>query len=142
MHSGELASALRSTISKLHKGLRKQASSAERYSMTEMETIGLLFRSTALLPSQLAAHTHITTQSMSQILSKFEGQGVIKRTPSKEDKRKVSISLTAFGKKLVEKTRYDRDEWLKGLIETSLTAKEKDLLEKALQVLNKLIELK
>jgi len=140
MDPGQLASNLRSTVSKLHKGLRKQISSADNYSMTELETIGYLFRSGPLLPSELAGYTRITTQSMSQILSKLEGQGVIKRTPSREDKRKVFISLTHFGKKMVEKTRYDRDEWLKGLIEASLTAKERELLEKALPVLSKLTE--
>ena len=142
MDSHELASFLRSAVSKLHKGLRRQMSSANNYSMTELETIRHLFRSASLLPSELAALTKITTQSMSQVLSKLEGQGLIKRTPSKKDGRKVCISLTVFGKKMVEKTRYDCDEWLKGIIETSLTAKEKDLLERALPVINKLIEAK
>jgi DNA-binding MarR family transcriptional regulator len=142
MDTHELASSLRSAVSQLHKGLRRQMSSANQYSMTELETIGHLFRSGSLLPSELAALTKITTQSMSQILSKFEQQGVIKRMPSKKDGRKVYISLTSSGKKLVEKTRYDRDEWLKGIIETSLTVKEKDLLERTLPVLQKLSETK
>jgi DNA-binding MarR family transcriptional regulator len=79
---------------------------------------------------------------MSQILNKLEEQAIIKKTPSKEDKRKVCISLTSSGKKMVEKTRYDRDEWMKAAIEKSLTDKEKELLIKALPVLNKLVETK
>jgi DNA-binding MarR family transcriptional regulator len=136
----ELSSSLRSVVSALHKGLRKQAHSTNTYSMTELETIGHLSRSSSLLPTELAALTRIKTQSMSQILKKMEEQGVIKRTPSGEDKRKVFISLTAAGKKLVEKVKYDKDEWLKGAIEKSLTAKEKEQLAKVLPVLNKLIE--
>jgi DNA-binding MarR family transcriptional regulator len=139
MHTEELASSLRFAVSNLHKVLRKQSDSVKDYSMTEIETIAHLSRS-SLLPTGLAALTRITTQSMSQILKKLEGQGVIKRTLSKEDKRKVYISLTATGKKLVEKTRYDKDKWLKNAIEKGLTIKEKDLLIKALPVLNKLIE--
>jgi DNA-binding MarR family transcriptional regulator len=138
MDPAQLASDLRSMVSKLHKGLRKQISAADGYSMTEFETIGYLFRSGASLPSELAAYARITTQSMSQILARLESRGIVKRRPSKEDKRKVFVTLTAPGKKMVEKTRYDRDEWLKGLIETSLTAKEKELLKKTLAVLNKL----
>jgi DNA-binding MarR family transcriptional regulator len=140
MSTHELASSLRSVISKLHKGLRRHSTSAGHYSMTEIETIGHLFHATSLLPSELATLTRITTQSMSQILSKLEEQGLIKRTPSKEDGRKVYISLTASGKKIIEKTRYERDEWLNTLIETSLTAKEKEVLQKALPVLKKLSE--
>jgi DNA-binding MarR family transcriptional regulator len=75
---------------------------------------------------------------MSHILNKLEHQGVIKRTPSKEDGRKVFISITATGKKIVEKARHEWDEWLKGIIEKSLSEKEKEILIKALPVINKL----
>ena len=140
MKTTELSSTLREVVSALHKGLRKQTSAINAYSMTELETIGHLIRKPSLLPTELASLTRVKTQSMSQILSKIEGQGIIKRTPSKDDKRKVYISLTPFGKKLVGKTKYERDEWLKDVIEKSLTEKEKELLIKALPVLNKLIE--
>jgi DNA-binding MarR family transcriptional regulator len=142
MDTSALASSLRNSISALHKGLRKQMGAVNSYSMTEMETIGHLMRNTILLPSELAVLTRIKTQSMSQILKKMEEQDVIKRTPSKDDKRKVFISLTAFGKKMVEKTRYDKDEWLKAEIEKSLSDKEKDQLIRILPILNKLIETK
>lgn len=142
MNTANLSSSLRSVISALHKGLRKQASSANNYSMTEAETIGHLFRRSPLLPTELAALTKVKTQSMSQILKKLEEHGIIKRSPSKDDKRKVYISLTAFGKKMVAKTKYEKDEWLKAIIEKSLTGKEKEILAKALPVLNKLAEAK
>ena len=77
---------------------------------------------------------------MSQILKKLEEQEIIKRTPSDTDKRKVYISLTPFGKGMVEKARYDRDEWLKESIEKLLTNKEQELLVRVLPVLNKLIQ--
>lgn len=139
MNTTELSSSLRTVISTLHKSLRKQADSVKEYSMTEVETIGHLFRSPSLLPTELSALTRVKTQSMSQILKKMEEQGIIKRIPSKDDKRKVYISLTPFGKKMVEKVKYDKDEWLKGAIEKSLTDKEMELLEKVLPVMNKLV---
>lgn len=142
MNSTELSSSLRSVVSALHKGLRRQSDSVNNYSMTEMETIGHLFRAPSLLPTELASLTRVKTQSMSQILKKMEEQGIIKRSPSKEDKRKVFISLTAFGKKLVEKVKYDKDEWLKNAIDKSLSEKEKELLAKVLPVLNKLNNIK
>ena len=138
METKELASSLRSAISALHKGLRKQTQAANNYSMTEIETISHLIRNAYMLPTELASLTRITTQSMSQILKKMEKEGVIKRAPSKDDKRKVYISLTSSGKKTVEKTRYEKDEWLKSQIEKSLSMKEKELLVKALSLLNKL----
>ena len=142
MTTSELSSSLRLAVSELHKALRVHISPASIYSMTEIQTISLLNRSAALLPTELAARTHVKTQSMSQILNKLEANGIIKRKPSREDKRKVYISITAAGKRMVEQTRYERDEWLKGLIERSLSTKEKELLIKALPVLAKLAETK
>ena len=142
MTTQELASALRSVISGVHKSLRRQMSSVNTYSMTEIETIAHLGRLGSLLPTELAALTRIKTQSMSQILKEMEEHHIIKRTPSKEDGRKVYISLTAPGKNMLEKARYDKDEWLKTAIENTLTEKEKDLLAKAIPVLSKIIEIK
>ena len=115
-------------------------SSVNTYSMTEIETIAYLGRSGALLPTELAALTRVKTQSMSQILKEMEKQHIIKRTPSKEDGRKVYISLTAQGKNMLEKAKYDKDEWLKTAIENTLTDKEKELLFRAIPVLSKIIE--
>ncbi len=142
MNTTELSSSLRAVISALHKGLRKQMSQADTYSMTEIETIGHLARSSSLLPTELAALTRIKTQSMSQILNKMERQGVITRTPSNDDKRNIYISLTPLGKKMVENSKYEKDEWLKGVIEKSLTDKERELLVRALPILNKLVKIK
>ncbi len=142
MDSTELSSSLRAVVSALHKGLRKQLYSVNTYSMTELETIRHLAKNPSLLPSELAALTRIKTQSMSQILNKLERQDVIKRTASTEDRRKVYISLTDSGMKLVQQARYHRDEWLKDLIEETLTEDEKTLLAKVLPVLHKLIIIK
>jgi len=142
MNTTELSSSLRSVISALHKGLRKQIYSGNAYSMTEMETITHLVRNSSLLPTELAALTRIKTQSMSQILKKLEKQGVIKRTPSEFDKRKVFISLSSAGKKMVERIKYDGDEWLKSVIKKSLIDKEKEMLIMVLPILNKLIKTK
>ena len=140
MNTKELSTLLRAVISGLHKGLRKQLYSTNAYSMTEIDTIRHLYHSTSLLPSELAALTRIKTQSMSQILNKIEKHGVILRTPSETDKRKVYISLSPFGLEMVQKIKYDKDEWLQDTIEKTLTAEEIELLEKALPLLRKLVE--
>jgi len=140
MNTKELSTLLRAVISGLHKGLRKQLYSTNAYSMTEIDTIRHLYHSTSLLPSELAVLTRIKTQSMSQILNKIEKHGVILRTPSETDKRKVYISLSPLGLEMVQKIKYDKDEWLQDTIEKTLTAEEIELLEKALPLLRKLVE--
>lgn len=141
MKTKELASSLRTVVSILHKSLRKQMYSVNSLSLTEMETIGHLIRNTALLPSELANLTRVKTQSMSQIIKKLEELEIITRTPSTKDGRKVYISLTEYGKQAVEKTRFDRDQWLTEAIDQTLTNEEKELLEKAIPILNKIVPL-
>jgi hypothetical protein len=41
---------------------------------------------------------------------------------------------------MVQKIKYDKDEWLQDTIEKTLTAEEIELLEKALPLLRKLVE--
>lgn len=138
MNTTILASSLRQVISGLYKGLRKNMSSVAGCSMTEIETVGHIARHEQIQPTELATLTRITPQSMSQILTTMEQTGIIKKTPSKEDKRKVYISLSPAGRKLLEQTRYERDEWLKTTIEDTLTKEETDILAKAIPILNKL----
>jgi DNA-binding MarR family transcriptional regulator len=114
--------------------------SAEVLSMTEIETLGLLYLRGALLPSELASLTKIKMQSMSQILKKMERHEVITRSPSETDGRKVYIALTPTGRTMIEQTRYERDEWLNNVVKQALTDKERKLLREALPILNKIAE--
>jgi DNA-binding MarR family transcriptional regulator len=79
---------------------------------------------------------------MSQIINKLLKEGYIKKTPSRKDKRKVIITITATGKKNVEKRRLEKQEWLAQSIFEKTTQKEKEILVNAIKVLAKLIDLK
>ncbi|QIR77065.1 MarR family transcriptional regulator [Sulfurospirillum diekertiae] len=136
----ELSSSLQRTITTLHKELRKHISLVSIYSMTELETIAHLSKNPALLPSQLATLTRVKTQSMSQILHKLENDALIQRKPCSKDKRKIYISLTAYGTQMLEKMKKDKNEWLKNTIEAVLNEEEVLLLEQALPILHKLID--
>lgn len=138
MPQTRLSSSLRMAVGALHKVLRRQTSHISSYSMTELETISLIARNSSILASELAVRTRITTQSMSQILKKLETQGLIERTGSPDDGRKMHISLTPDGEKLVKQNRYERDAFLQKRIETMLTDKEVALLEKVVPILDKL----
>ncbi len=107
------------------------------FSITERTTLSYLSRESALYPSELAEINKIKKQSMSQVLNRLEGAKMIRRVISKEDKRKVAISLTALGKKMVEQSRYERDEWLAGAMQSVLQEKEMRILEAAIPLLEK-----
>jgi DNA-binding MarR family transcriptional regulator len=138
----EIAENLRVVISRLVKILRNQIKNDERLSLTESSTLALVYQYSKILPSELAAIEKVTTQSMSQIINKLFEHGFIKKTSSKTDKRKVNITITATGKKIVEKRRSEKQEWLAQSLFEKTTEKEKKVVVNAIQVLTKLVDLK
>jgi DNA-binding MarR family transcriptional regulator len=136
----ELASDLRTTITRLIKKLRKESITGQSLSLTERSTIALLDQHKELLPNELAAMEKITTQSMSQILAHLLELGYINRRISIEDKRKSIISLSDDGRAVLSQVRSERDEWLDKALKETCSAEERELLRKAMVPLTKLID--
>lgn len=136
----QLASDLRTVVTRLVKKLRKKSATGEGLSLTERSTLVLLDQYQQLLPNELAAMEKITTQSMSQVLNHLLELGLITRTPSQTDKRKVIICLSDTGRHILHQVRNERDEWLSEAIAETLTAEEHAALVTALAPLTKLVD--
>jgi DNA-binding MarR family transcriptional regulator len=136
----ELAAGLRTVVTRLVKKLRQQTPEGSRLSLTERSTIGLLDQHTSLLPSELAAMEKVTTQSMSQILNHLSELGLINRSSSATDRRKAIISLSKAGQAVLHKMRNEKDEWLHEALRQTCSARELDLLRRALPPLTRLID--
>lgn len=138
--SRQLASDLRMVITRLIKKLRIKSETGGQLSLTERSTLALLDQHKELLPSELAAMEKITTQSMSQILNNLLELGYISRKISKTDKRKSIISLSNGGQDILYKARNERDEWLNKALQETCSAKEQDMLSRAIAPLTKLVD--
>lgn len=136
----KIAAELRTVISRLMKVLRRETSNKEGLSLTERSTLFLIYQSTIILPSELAAIEKVTTQSMSQIINKLLQLDYINKTVSGQDKRKTLITLTSAGKEIVERIKKEREEWLAKTINVKISSEEKELLAKSIDVLKKLVE--
>lgn len=140
MDNLEYVSDLRAIVGRLIKKLRKESSTAQLMSLTERSTMGLLYQNKSMLPSELAASEKITNQSMSEILRHLLELGYIVRTASEQDKRKVNISLSGEGEKILLKMRSERDEWLNKAITATCDEQEQQLLKKSIGILTKIVE--
>jgi len=138
----QLSSDLRTVVTRLIKKLRRQSVTGQQLSLTERSTLSLLLQNGQLFPSELAAMEKITNQSMSQILSHLLEMGLIIRTNSETDKRKVIISLTEAGEQLMQRVHSERDEWLATAISATCTVEEQEILKKALKPLTKIVDFK
>jgi len=136
-----LAEQLRTVLGRLVRKLRKLSPADEQLSQTERSILVLLDQHEKLLSAELAIMEKITPQSMGQLLNHLAALDLIKKNISKEDKRKVFISLSAAGKNRLIKVRKERDEWLNMAIAKVCTEKEQAILLKAIVPLTKLVDL-
>jgi|SRR4051794_12255061 DNA-binding MarR family transcriptional regulator len=136
----QLASELRTAITRLIKKLRKHSVTGRALSLTERSTMGLLDQHGELFPNELAAMEKITNQSMSQILNHLSELGYINRRISKEDKRKSIISLSAKGAAVLKQVRSERDNWLYRALNESCSEEEIEVLKRSINPLKKLID--
>ncbi len=136
----QLASDLRTVVSRLIKKFRTKSAVGENLSLTERSTIKLLNQHKELLPSELAAMEKVTTQSMSQILNHLSALGYISRRIPATDKRKSIISLSKAGQAILYKVRNERDEWLNKAIKETLSAAEQQLLRQVIGPLTRLVD--
>jgi DNA-binding MarR family transcriptional regulator len=135
----DIATGFRSEMYRLLKVLRKETRNDELLSLTERSTLAQIYQHTEILPGELAAMEKVTTQGMSQIINHLLEMGYILKTPSAEDRRKVIVTLTDAGKKLVRQRQQEKQEWLSRRITEKLTLKEKQTLTDAIDILTKLI---
>jgi len=136
----QLAVDLRTVLTRLIKKMRTKSETGGKLSLTERSTIALLDQHKELLPSELAAMEKITTQSMSQILNHLSELGYIARRISPTDKRKSIITLTKNGLNVLHQVRNERAEWLNKALQETCTAKDLEILQRAIVPLTKLVD--
>jgi DNA-binding MarR family transcriptional regulator len=136
----EIAARMRTVLHRLIKVLRKHTRNDALLSLTERSTMGLLYQHKELLPSELAQIEKVTTQSMSQVINHLFELNYIYKNPSGDDKRKVLLSLAPSGVAYIEQSRLEKQEWLARTLHQRVSAKEKETLMEAMEVLTKLID--
>jgi DNA-binding MarR family transcriptional regulator len=135
-----LAHAVREMVANFNRMLRKQINSPEELSVAEENVIRQLINKQEEIPSMLCKRLKISSQFMSQVLTRLEKLGYISRQPSKTDKRKSLIFLSKSGLNKLHQRRKKKEEFLASLISKRYRKKEKDLLGTSLSLMAQLYE--
>jgi DNA-binding MarR family transcriptional regulator len=138
----ELAAEIRTVTTRLIKKLRKESIIWQHLSLTERSTLSSLLNNGPMLPSELAASEKITNQSMSQILNHLLELGLIGRTASETDKRKVIITINDAGKEMIAQARSEKEQWLAEAIRETCSAEEQEVIHQALELLGRIVDFK
>jgi DNA-binding MarR family transcriptional regulator len=135
-----LATALRSSMLRLSRQLRRQRADSHDLTANQLGVLGALGKHDAMTIGELAAHEQVKPPSMTRIVSNMEEAGLVARRPHETDKRQIVVELTDAAHHLLRANRRRRDEWLQTKLK-KLTPEERDILRKAAPVLERLAAL-
>jgi DNA-binding MarR family transcriptional regulator len=137
IRSSELASQLRFAVMRLSRRLRQHA--PEDITPSQLSALSVIVRDGRLTLRQLADAERVQPPTITRIVDLLEQKGLAVRVPSEEDRRVAYVEPTATGRAIVETIRRRRDAYLARRLRT-FTAEERELLERAAVLLERLIE--
>jgi DNA-binding MarR family transcriptional regulator len=88
---------------------------------------------------ELAARERISPPAMTKHVDRLERDGLVDRTPSDDDRRRVGLTLTAEGHRVLRRVRSRRTAWLASRLR-ELDGSELAAIEAAVGPLGKLVE--
>lgn len=131
-----LASELRIVLGQLLRRLRAE----HRFSLSQGAVLGRLDRTGTMSIGDLASAERVRPQSMTQIVSDLEGDGLIERRGDPADRRRMFVELTAEGRSALDEDRRRREGWLARAIEHDFSPEEQRVLIEASALLARLAE--
>jgi len=133
-----VAAELRPVLLRLARELRKET---EQLGITARQAtlLWLVKRSPGMSLAALASEEGISPPAMSGHVDRLERAGLLDRVRSSEDRRRVGLTLTADGERLMRRVRARRTTWLANRLR-ALEAGELETVEAALPALMKLVE--
>jgi DNA-binding MarR family transcriptional regulator len=130
-----LAGELRVVLGRLMRRLRAE----HGVSLAQGAVLGRLDREGTQSVSDLAGKERMRPQSMAQTVADLEGEGLVRRNPDPDDRRRALISLTSAGSELIAATRQRREGWLVRAIE-ELPDEDRETVERAVVLLGHLAD--
>jgi DNA-binding MarR family transcriptional regulator len=87
---------------------------------------------------ELAARERVTPPAMSNHVDRLERDGLVSRTPSASDRRRVGLTLTDEGQRMLRRVRSRRTAWLATRLR-GLSVEELEAVEAAVEPLSRLL---
>ena len=134
----ELANRLRPVLLKLNRELRR-----------EIHSLGVTGGQVSLLVAiklapgigvrELAARERISVPGMSKFVARLEAAGLVQRAPVGGDRRRIGLTLTDDGQRVLRSVKSKRTAWLAARLRT-LGEDELEALDRAVEPLSRLLE--
>jgi DNA-binding MarR family transcriptional regulator len=118
----------------------KELATADDLTPSQTAVLIRLIKDGPASTSQLAGAERVRPQSMAATLSGLDRHGLIERRPDPDDGRRLLIRLTPRGRRHAESDRRTRDEWLVRAMHDRYTERERQTINEALSLLQRITE--
>lgn len=132
-----VAEALRPTLMRISRELRREAR-AVGVSPEQVSLLVAVKYAPGIGLRELAARERISPPAMTKHVDRLERDGLVARTPSQADRRRVGLTLTAEGQRVLRRVRSRRTAWLATRLR-DLTPDELAALAAAVEPLSRLL---
>jgi len=133
-----LAEALRPVLLRVGREVRREARKAG-VSPEQVSLLVAIKYSPGIGVRELAARERVSPPALSNRVDRLEQDGLVSRTPSDNDRRRVGLTLTDEGQRVLRRVRSRRTAWLVTRL-GQLTAEELAAIDAAVQPLALLLD--
>src|SRR5919201_6702037 len=134
----ELANQLRPVLLKLARELRREIHSLG-VTGGQVSLLVQIKQAPGIGVRELARLERISVPGMSKVVSRLEEAGLVTRTPVGSDRRRVGLTLTEDGNRVLRSVKSKRTAWLAARLRT-LDEKQLEALDRAVEPLTLLLE--
>ncbi len=134
----DTAGRLRMSVARMARLLRQQDRSG--YGPTLIAALSTIGMHGPLTLGDLAAREQVAPPTITKVVEKLVASGLVVRTTDPSDRRVSHVAVTRKGIRQLDVFRTRRTEWLAQRL-SSLTADERQRLDAALDVMEKIVEL-
>ncbi|MGW3243912.1 MarR family winged helix-turn-helix transcriptional regulator [Streptomyces sp. NPDC001070] len=135
----EVGAALRLTVGRIARRLR-QAHAVGDVTLSEVSVLARLDRDGPDSPGSLAELERVRPQAMATTLAGLEERGLVSRRPDASDKRRVVMTVTDAGRKVLADRRSESVQRLGAVLNEEFSAGERRQLVDVLPLLDRLSE--
>jgi len=139
MNSFEAASVVRRAVMGLGRRLRAERP-PDSLSATKLALLGHLYRRGPTAGVALAELERIQPQSLTRVLGDLVEEGLISRRPDPDDGRRQLLEITPEGRAALTGDMQMRDAWLAKAMDSELSDAERELLQTAAKLMERLAD--
>ena len=125
-------------VMRLARRLRAEAADDDAPSPAALGLLATLHREGPMAGVALAAAEGLKPQSLTRLVARLEGEGLIERAPDPDDRRNLVIAITREGRLALRASMRERRRWLAEAIAERLDADERATLIEASELMLRL----